>query len=432
MDDTTQTAYQMGVAFGSFVVGIGIVGLAAAVFALFLQASCWLIDRKRRPDYGTAFGICFVSTLIWGAVGWGLQYVIPSMVGEGTAAALEVRVGTFVLLFLLISACYSSMLDTSYLKAVAIFFLQQVATVVTVVALAVIFPLVIVLYGGGAPRSGPRADPRPSAEVVDHRAPLDVELVSEVLNEFNNLRPAPSYTARPQQGNTARLEAGNRGLPARGSQPAAPNPAPPSTASSAEQPMFPTGPARPALLVELESASVPRIRAAVAQIEKMSPDENQKVINTHLIRLLTSNDLATRHSAARALVTWANDDLVDDLVKGLEHSDRVVRLEMINALAAVKGDTAVQALIGMLKKERDKARDALISIGQPAERLVLGALKNRDTWIRVDACQILGKIGTSDSLKALDNATRDPENVVRRAAIDALRAVRGESVKGKS
>jgi HEAT repeats len=405
-----------------------IISLTAS--ALLLRAAAWLICGKEAPNFGSSMAISFVSSLVWCGIMWGTTLLVIPMLALDASASLVARGMAVIIAVLVVSGVYSSMIPTSYLKGVAIFFMQG-AVLFAMCCVPSFFAAGYLGWrspGGavGAPAANSVVSTSGGNEIEDHRPALDEEFASDSLRDLGELRPQASSAPPSGRPELRRSQGGISSVPAPPAPSASSNsPSAKSNEGAAPAPA-PAGPARPPLLVELESGSVTRIRAATAQIEKTAPDENQKEINGHLVRLIDSTDAVTRQSAARALVAWANADVAGELIKGLESSDRAVRLEMMSALANVKGERAILALIGMLKKERDKAREALIQLGSDAEGPVRAELKSRDMWIREDACKILEKIGSSESYRALDNATRDPQNVVRRAAVDALRALRGE------
>lgn len=83
-------------------------------------------------------------------------------------------------------------------------------------------------------------------------------------------------------------------------------------------------------------------------------------------------------------------------------------------------EEAIQGLRSKYYDERQEAKEALIRFGDAAVRRVTETLKDDDYRARAAACEILGALRRPESLDALTGALADEDEMVRKAAIDAI------------
>ena len=79
--------------------------------------------------------------------------------------------------------------------------------------------------------------------------------------------------------------------------------------------------------------------------------------------------------------------------------------------------------------ERRKVAIALVKIGPAAVPALIGALKDKDGYVRQSAAYALGRIGpvAKDAVPALQAITKnDPERAARKAAAMALKKIQGK------
>jgi HEAT repeat protein len=102
-----------------------------------------------------------------------------------------------------------------------------------------------------------------------------------------------------------------------------------------------------------------------------------------------------------------------------------------------KIDYSVPSLVKTLKKDKDPnmryyAAESLGHYGPaavPAVPDLIAALKDDNKMVRMGVAYALGEIGLSDAVPALEEATKDPENEVRVAAVTALQWIRQKDQK---
>lgn len=83
-------------------------------------------------------------------------------------------------------------------------------------------------------------------------------------------------------------------------------------------------------------------------------------------------------------------------------------------------DEAIKGLRSKYYDERQDAKDALIRFGDAAVQRVVATLKDDDYRARAAACEILGALRRQATLDALVGALADEDEMVRKAAIDAI------------
>jgi len=144
-----------------------------------------------------------------------------------------------------------------------------------------------------------------------------------------------------------------------------------------------------------------------------------------LAQLLQAEEVDARFWAARAL--WANQSpqAVEMLVSALRDEEEMVRSGAALALGELKAGTAVDALARLLTTDStasgDYAADALSRIGPPAEKALIEAMKNGQTWVRRRAAKALIPVESTKAIPVLFEALEDESYIVRHYAEEALR-----------
>ncbi len=133
---------------------------------------------------------------------------------------------------------------------------------------------------------------------------------------------------------------------------------------------------------------------------------------------------------AREKLVAAGDAALPSLVEALDHPERDVRAGACLALARLKADVAAPSLARLAESDpessvRPLALRALSAMARPdgpaaMRNALLTQVGSDDMFARALACEGLGKVRDSASLRQLDRATRDPEEWVRNAANKAL------------
>jgi hypothetical protein len=178
-------------------------------------------------------------------------------------------------------------------------------------------------------------------------------------------------------------------------------------------------------LLDLRATDLgPRQRAADKLSRAMPTDSRGEVVSS-LVAAMSDSNRAVRQTVARALGVWGTEAALAPLVKALEDPEPAVRWAAIDALGALKDPRAAEPLARHLAQGTDSmpTARALISLGPPAQRAVIGSLKAKSPEVRREACRVLQSIGGRQSVPALETATGDSDPLVAMLAKEALKAV---------
>ena len=179
---------------------------------------------------------------------------------------------------------------------------------------------------------------------------------------------------------------------------------------------------------DLKSPELETRRAALRQLngrEVTAPtDEFTALIGS----LALDSDMFTRMTASTYLGVHATTNEVPVLLKLLKDSDWSSRQNATKALGRLKDARAIQPLADLIARNGNSfgqdTSSALINIGAPAEKAVLGLLNERNAETQRQACTILQQIGTDASLEPLQKLVGDGEQSVSQAAVEAIRAIK--------
>jgi HEAT repeat protein len=181
-------------------------------------------------------------------------------------------------------------------------------------------------------------------------------------------------------------------------------------------------------LADLESTnqSVQLFALQRLQRPQPGPDPNRQAeVAAILMKHAKGNDALVAGGAARALVVWATENEVPELLNWLDETNNPRRNSAIAALGRLKVARAAEPLAARLETgDRKRASQALQDIGTPAEQAVIPYLRNKDKAVRREACYILKIIGTTASAAALEPLTSDKDKELAQAARAALQAVK--------
>jgi S1-C subfamily serine protease len=181
------------------------------------------------------------------------------------------------------------------------------------------------------------------------------------------------------------------------------------------------------LLASLDSSNNFDRKKALDKLAKSIPQQQQRAkVAAAVEPLVAHSDSFTRHSALKALSVWGSESNVPAVLKQLDSSDVFTRNNAMAALGALKDARAAAPLCERFKQfqDRSEASAALEKIGAAAEKEVVKLLDEQDWGARMSACQLLAKIGTSDSLPRLQQATQDSNGLVKGTAQSAIDAIK--------
>jgi hypothetical protein len=181
------------------------------------------------------------------------------------------------------------------------------------------------------------------------------------------------------------------------------------------------------LLGDLKSADDGVRQRAAERLGQMKPDEGRHAeVAEALAARLKDRHGWTRDAAARALVNWANREQVPALLDVLDNESGVVRESALEALGNLKDPRAVVpvSLRLLVGSDRKNASKALQAMGSMAEKEVLKHLDETDADTRAECCRILKRIGSRESVAALQKLKdREKDHNVRVAVLEALTAL---------
>jgi HEAT repeat protein/ElaB/YqjD/DUF883 family membrane-anchored ribosome-binding protein len=181
----------------------------------------------------------------------------------------------------------------------------------------------------------------------------------------------------------------------------------------------------PALYQALKDAdSDVRVRAASA----LGQIGSEKAIPHLLQSLMKDVDGRVRWSSVRGLEKIGSEAVIPTLCLALIDKDIDVRHEAVMALGSIGSETAIPNLLQALKEDanfdvRGCAANALSKIGSKAVTLDLCQVltnKDEDSWVRCNAADALGQIGSESAVRTLWQASQDANRNIRETALKAL------------
>jgi HEAT repeat protein len=183
---------------------------------------------------------------------------------------------------------------------------------------------------------------------------------------------------------------------------------------------------REQLLRDLKARDEWTVRRAADRLAKAPADEQPKEVAEALTGLLADRNGWIRAAVAKALVNWATPGSASALVQAAADEDLWVRKAAIQALGRLKTAEGAKAVAARLVhlQDRGDAASSLKAMGAVAEPEVLPYLKDRDGWVRLEACKVLGEIGTDKSLAALEEFGRNGQGFDRPESEKAIRAIK--------
>ncbi|MCA2673073.1 MULTISPECIES: HEAT repeat domain-containing protein [unclassified Microcystis] len=167
------------------------------------------------------------------------------------------------------------------------------------------------------------------------------------------------------------------------------------------------------------------------KVELLGLTKSIEVVN-ELLKALEDSDKDVRWEAAEALGNIGSETAIAGLLKALEHSDYHVSWNAAEALAKIGSETAIPGLLKALedsyKYVRGNAAEALAKIGtETAIPGLLKALEDSYKYVRGNAAEALGNIGSETAIAGLLKALEDSYEYVRLNAAEALGKIGSET-----
>jgi hypothetical protein len=197
-----------------------------------------------------------------------------------------------------------------------------------------------------------------------------------------------------------------------------------AAAKAAEPKNFDSG-ERVRLLRDLKSTDTQRIKTAADRLANAPVDDHPADISKALALLLRHSDQWVQQSAAKALVVWAAPEAENALIKASQSENVFLRNPAIEALGNLKSAKAAEAVAAQMYQQssRGEASKALKAMGPVAEDATIDCLKDRDMWVRAEACLVLQEIGGKKSLQALRDMSIKLAGSAPREAPKAISAI---------
>jgi predicted Zn finger-like uncharacterized protein len=184
---------------------------------------------------------------------------------------------------------------------------------------------------------------------------------------------------------------------------------------------------------DLRSDDVNRHKTGLIQLGNtvVIPEDKKADVLKAAEKLKDDADPPTRQLAVLLLTKYATKDQVPVLLKLMEGNGEGHRTQVIEALGRLKEEKGIPLIVKSLSEpiEHTVADRALTDIGAASEKPLLEELKTTDKAITKIYCvRVLAKVGTKDSLPALEDILKDTsptrsrnlENEARKA-IDAIK-----------
>jgi HEAT repeat protein len=163
-------------------------------------------------------------------------------------------------------------------------------------------------------------------------------------------------------------------------------------------------------LADAAGSDLPRAVAALQYLARLRPEEADRAqVASALNAALVDPNPGIHQAALNAVAVWGATDNTATLVKLLGDFpgvDGAQHAAIIATLAKIKDPRAAPVLARGLTDDRERGLvgQALIAMGPGAEEAVLPFLQSPDRGARVEASLILAEIGTSKSVKPLQEA----------------------------
>jgi S1-C subfamily serine protease/HEAT repeat protein len=161
------------------------------------------------------------------------------------------------------------------------------------------------------------------------------------------------------------------------------------------------------------------------------PSHQAKVCRV-LLRLVSDGHSFEETTALQALTRWADASCVEPLIALLDGDDDFRRGQIAEILGKLGDPRAAQPLAKLMAEDDFGFRyaHALESLGPAAEKAVLPLLRHKDEDVRQTACGVLEKIGSRQSLAALNamlTAESDKQSFASHAAERAIEEIRSRA-----
>jgi len=159
-------------------------------------------------------------------------------------------------------------------------------------------------------------------------------------------------------------------------------------------------------------------------------------IISSLIGALEDSDPRVREEASVALAYYKDWQAIDPLIRRLKDESPWVRLNAIFALGELKSPRVIDPLLDLLNDQVDWRNKfvqqecviAIRKIGHPYPKVITALMNNfNDPFLKPEIIKSLGKFQVAEARDLLAEALKDPNEKIRKLAIEALSRVPGAS-----
>jgi formylglycine-generating enzyme required for sulfatase activity len=185
---------------------------------------------------------------------------------------------------------------------------------------------------------------------------------------------------------------------------------------------IPSNPEVIALLGKMKSTDWKVRSAAAQQLINIEADANRVAVAAALEVMMDDENIFVISGAASALCVWGDKKNVPGMIRYTTDKNIHHRGHACLVLAALKDERGAEAVAERLTSGTDRgaASEFLKKMGPIAEPAVLKRLKHPMKEVRIEACKILAEMGTDKCVAPLEEATRDMDPEVAKAAREAL------------
>lgn len=172
-----------------------------------------------------------------------------------------------------------------------------------------------------------------------------------------------------------------------------------------------------------------RVRLHIAQVLRRFSTPTAR---DTLMHLLSDADKSVRQEALAGLANLTIPIDTGPVCQVLRDPDLTVQSMAIDTIIQIDDPKSVHYLLDLFQDESEYVRRAAVEVlngianTQNAMKELLGALRDKDWWVRVRAADALGKIGGPRIVEAILALLDDEDEFVRRCAVEVLNVTQDE------
>jgi HEAT repeat protein/tRNA A-37 threonylcarbamoyl transferase component Bud32 len=176
-----------------------------------------------------------------------------------------------------------------------------------------------------------------------------------------------------------------------------------------------------------------RIRLYMTQLLQRFSTPTVRDTLTHL---LSDSDKSVRQEAVTGLANLTIPVDTGPICQLLRDPDLTIQNKAIDAIIQIDDPQSIHSLLDLLQDESEYVRRGAVEVlnrvanTQNAMKELLGALRDKDWWVRVRAADALGKIGGPRVVEAVLALLDDGDEFVRRCAVEVLNVTQDKRAFG--